>query len=81
VRRTFAHTVTPALLKALRERPPRLPGEVDVPKARVLNVVLGEPQRKQVDASVSLLRLGNVSELRLTLTKDKDGWAVSEVRG
>ena len=81
VRRTFALTATPALVKALRERPPRLPSEVDVPKARVLNVILGEPQRQQVDASVSLLRLGDVSELRLTLTKDDDGWAVSEVRG
>jgi hypothetical protein len=82
VRKRFAATATPALAKALRQRPPRLPGEVDVPKARVANVVLGERQRKQIEASVSLLRLGNLSELRLTLTKDrKQGWAVSEVRG
>jgi hypothetical protein len=82
VRRVFARTATTALVKALRERPPRLPGAVDVPKARVVNVILGERQRKQVDASVSLVRLGNVSELRLTLTKDSEqGWAVSEVRG
>ncbi|MEK6277971.1 MAG: hypothetical protein AABM29_08165 [Actinomycetota bacterium] len=82
VRRTFARTATPALAKALGERPPRLPGEVNVPKARVVNVILGERQRQQIDASVSLLRLGNLSELRLTLTKDrKQGWAVSEVRG
>jgi hypothetical protein len=82
VRRVFARTATPALLEALRARPPRLPGEVDVPEARVANVILGERRRKQIDASVSLLRLGNLSELRLTLTKDrKRGWAVSEVRG
>ena len=82
VRKRFHSTATPALARALRQRPPRLPGEVDVPKARVVNVVLGERQRKQVEASVSLLRLGNLSELRLTLTKDrKQGWAVSEVRG
>jgi hypothetical protein len=82
VRRVFARTATPALAKALSERPPRLPGAVDVPKARIVNVILGERQREQIDASVSLLRLGNLSELRLTLTKDrKRGWAVSEVRG
>jgi hypothetical protein len=81
VRKTFRATATPALARALEDRPPRLPGSVDVPTAKVQNIVLGTEKGKQVDASVSLLRLGATSELRLTLTRDKDGWAVSEVRG
>jgi hypothetical protein len=81
VRKTFARTATPALAKALRDRPPRLPGSGKVPKARVQNVVLGARDGRQVAASASLLRLGNLSELRLTLTQRHKIWAVSEVRG
>ncbi len=83
VRQTFARTATPALAKALRDRPPRLPNSVKVPTAKVQNVVLGVGAKKgnRVDASVSLLRLGALSELRLTLTRHKGTWAVSEVRG
>jgi hypothetical protein len=81
VKRTFARTATPSLAKALRDRPPRLPDSVKVPTAKVENVVIGAPQGKEVDASISLLRLGDLSELRLTLTERGGGWAVSEVRG
>ena len=55
VRKTFARTATPALAKALQDRPPRLPDSVQVPTAKVQNVVLGTPtaaKRTQLDASV-----------------------------
>jgi hypothetical protein len=81
VKRSFARTATPALAKALRDRPPRLPASVKVPTAKVQNVVLGAKRGKNLDASVSLLRLGAVSELRLTLIQRHKAWVVSEVRG
>jgi hypothetical protein len=81
VKRTFFRTATPALARALRDRPPRLPDSVKVPVAKVRNVVLGARHAREVDASVSLLRLGDLSELRLTLTKRHGVWAVNEVRG
>jgi hypothetical protein len=81
VKQTFARTATPALAKALKDRPPRLPGSVKVPKAKVQNIVLGPRTGRQIEASVSLLRLGALSELRLTLTQRHKTWAVSEVRG
>jgi hypothetical protein len=81
VKKTFARTATPSLAKMLRNRPPRLPGSVKVPQAKVQNVVLGARHGRQVEASVSLLRLGSISELRLTLTEKHGAWAVSEVRG
>ena len=83
VRKTFEATATPALAKALAERPPRLPDNANVPTAKVQNIVLGTEKGNEVEASVSLLRLGTLSELRLTLTRKskKDNWAVSEVRG
>ncbi len=81
VRKTFRATATPALARALEDRPPRLPDNANVPTATVKNIVLGTPQGKKLDASVSLLRLGSISELRLTMTRTKGGWAVSEVRG
>ena len=81
VRQTFARTATPALAKALRDRPPRLPASVKVPTAKVQNVVLGAKSGKGLDASVSLLRLGALSELRLTLIQRHKAWVVSEVRG
>jgi hypothetical protein len=81
VRQTFARTATPALAKALRDRPPRLPASVKVPTAKVQNVVLGAKSGKSLDASVSLLRLGALSELRLTLIQRHKAWLVSEVRG
>jgi hypothetical protein len=81
--RTFAETAAPELAKALSEDPPRLPHGTPVPEARVLNVVLAEETPKSVVASVSLLRVGTVSEVRLTLDldpKDKT-WKVSGVLG
>jgi hypothetical protein len=81
VKKTFTRTATPSLARALRDRPPRLPDAVEVPTAKVQNVVLGTDKGRRVDASVSLLRLGDLSELRLTLIKRHGTWAVSEVRG
>jgi hypothetical protein len=81
VRQTFARTATPALAKALRDRPPRLPASAKVPTAKVQNVVLGAKSGNSLDASVSLLRLGALSELRLTLIQRHKAWVVSEVRG
>lgn len=81
VRRAFNRTATPTLAKALADRPPRLPDSVQVPTAKVQNVVLGAPTGRRMEASVSLLRLGDISELRLTLTRRKGEWLVSEVRG
>lgn len=79
----FAETAAPDLAKALSEDPPRLPHGTPVPEARVLNVVLAEETPKSVVASVSLLRVGSVSEVRLTLEFDPDEktWKVAEVLG
>ena len=91
----FERLATPALARSLGESPPRLPADVPVPKARVLNVVVGEPKAGDpaagaprdgrgetlVDASVSLVRLQAVSELRLTLRRDGKSWRVTEIRG
>jgi hypothetical protein len=77
----FASTATKPLAKALQSDPPRLPASGKVPKARVLNVVLGTATKQQVTASVSLARLRAVSELRLTLTRAGDQWRVQQVLG
>jgi hypothetical protein len=77
----FAQTATKPLAKALGKDPPRLPSSGKVPQARVLNVVLGAAGKEQVTASVSLVRLRAVSELRLTLTKTGDEWRVAQVLG
>jgi len=77
----FADTATKPLAKALKSDPPRLPANGKVPKARVLNVVLGGTGKQQVTASVSLVRLRAVSELRLTLTRDGREWRVAQVLG
>ena len=78
---TFASTATKPLAKALKTDPPRLPASGKVPKARVLNVVLGTASKQQATASVSLVRLRAVSELRLTLTRTEDEWRVAQVLG
>jgi hypothetical protein len=77
----FAATTTPELAKSLSEEPPRLPAGNEVPEARVLNVVLGERTAEETTASVSILRLQAISEVRLTLQQTKDGWRVSGVLG
>src|SRR5829696_3324782 len=75
----FAETATKQLSKALAADPPRLPAKGKVPRARVLNVVLGSRTKTQVSASVSLVRLRAISELRLMLTKTGDEWRVAQV--
>jgi hypothetical protein len=77
----FADTATKPLVKSLAADPPRLPSNGKVPQARVLNVVLGAAGKEQVTASVSLVRLRAISEVRLTLTKTHDEWRVAQVLG
>jgi hypothetical protein len=83
VRTTFNETATPHLTRELLQRPPRLPAGVEVPKAKVLNVVAGPHRGDTYTLSVSLLRVGVTSELRLDLQRDpKTGeWLVADVRG
>jgi hypothetical protein len=83
VRTVFAATATPALARSLLHRPPRLPANVKVPKAKVLNVVPGPIHGDTYTLSVSLLRLGVTSELRLDVQRDpKSGkWQVTDALG
>ncbi len=82
VRQAFAETATPALSQALLKRPPRLPADVQVPRAKVVNVVPAPSQGGIYPVSVSLLRVGLTSELRLDLEQRKgDGWRVTNVLG
>jgi hypothetical protein len=82
VKAAFGKTATPALTKALLRRPPRLPANVKVPKARVVNVVPAPSQGGIYPVSVSLLRVGLTSELRLEMEKRKaEGWRVTNVLG
>ncbi len=78
----FGETATEQLAEALEERPPRLPSNGKVPKAKVLNLVAGPRFGKQYTVSVSLLRVGVTSELRITLQEEKDGeWRVAQILG
>jgi hypothetical protein len=82
VRKAFGETATPALSKALLRRPPRLPANVKVPKAKVVNVVPAPSHGDVYPVSVSLLRVGLTSELRLEMEQLKgDGWRVTNVLG
>jgi hypothetical protein len=82
VRKAFGETATPALSKALLRRPPRLPANVKVPKAKVVNVVPAPSHGDVYPVSVSLLRVGLTSELRLEMEQRKgDGWRVTNVLG
>jgi hypothetical protein len=82
VRKAFGKTATPALAKALLRRPPRLPANVTVPKAKVVNVVPAPSHGSTYPVSVSLLRVGLTSELRLEMEQLKgDGWRVTNVLG
>jgi hypothetical protein len=82
VREAFDATATPELTKALMQRPPRQPDGIEVPKAKVLNVVAAPSHGKIYPLSVSLLRVGVTSELRLEMEKLKDqGWRVINVLG
>jgi hypothetical protein len=82
VSKAFAASATPELSKALLKRPPRLPAKVKVPQAKVLNIVAGPSQGGVYSLSVSLLRVGVTSELRLEMEKLKgEGWRVTDVLG
>ncbi|HEY7455649.1 MAG TPA: hypothetical protein VH703_00105 [Solirubrobacterales bacterium] len=80
-KRVFAETATPRLAGALGERSPRLPEDGRVPKAKVLNLVPGPRAGRAYTVSVSLLRVGLTSELRLELSKKRGQWLVTDVRG
>lgn len=80
--REIRKTTTRRLGRELAARPPRLPENMKVPRARVLNVVEGQARGRRTEASVSLIRAGAASELRLSLIrKGRQGWLVSEVKG
>ncbi len=83
VRTAFAATATPQLTRQLLRRPPRLPANVKVPKAKVLNIVPGPVHDGVYILSVSLLRVGVTSELRLEMQRNpKSGeWQVVRVLG
>lgn len=82
VRKAFATSVTPELRKALLRRPPRQPAGLEVPKAKVLNIVPAPSHGKIYPLSVSLLRVGATSELRLEMEYLKNkGWRVTNVLG
>jgi hypothetical protein len=83
VRETFAATASPQLAHSLLQRPPRLPTGTKVPKAKVLNIVPGPKQGDTYTLSVSLLRVGVTSELRLDMQRDEKShqWQVTDVRG
>lgn len=80
-RETFDETAAPSLAGTLAKRPPRLPEQVKVPQAKVVNLVPGPRRGKAYSVSVSLLRVGVTSELRLELRKNQGGWLVTDVRG
>jgi hypothetical protein len=77
----FDETTSARLATALEERPPRQPAGVDVPQARVLNLVPGPRNGAAYTVSASLLRLGVTSELRLEIEKQNGDWVVTDVRG
>jgi hypothetical protein len=83
VRKALDATATPRLAHSLLRRPPRLPANVEVPKAKVLNIVPGPKHGDTYTMSVSLLRLGITSELRIDMQQDEDSgeWHVADVRG
>jgi hypothetical protein len=80
-KQTFGETATPRLARSLVDRPPQLPANAKVPKAKVLNIVPGPRRGRTYTVSVSLLRVGVTSELRLDLKRNKDSWSVANVRG
>ena len=82
VRAALGETATPALAKALLRRPPRLPANVEVPRAKVVNIVPAPSHGDVYPVSVSLLRVGLTSELRLEMEQRKgDRWRVTNVLG
>jgi hypothetical protein len=83
VRSVFDETATPQLTHALLQRPPRQPAGTAVPKAKVLNIVPGPHHGDTYTLSVSLLRVGVTSELRLDMQRDPKTheWRVTDALG
>jgi hypothetical protein len=82
VRKAFKATAVPDVTKALLQRPPRQPAGVKVPKAKVLNIVAAPSHDRIYPVSVSLLRVGTTSELRLEMEQLKNKqWRVVNVLG
>jgi hypothetical protein len=74
----FQATATPELARDLLSRPPRLPADVKVPQAKVVNVVAGPSRAGVFPISVSLLRVGVTSELRLNMQKQGEATGPSD---
>ncbi len=82
VREVFGATGTRQLSRSLLHRPPRQPATVKVPRAKVVNVVAGPSKGTVYSVSVSLLRVGVTSELRLELEQGPGKkWQVTNVLG
>jgi hypothetical protein len=82
VRRNFNSTSTKQLSRSLLHRPPRQPASVKVPQAKVVNVVAGPSKGAVYTVSVSLLRVGVTSELRLEMEQGvAKKWQVTNVLG
>jgi hypothetical protein len=82
VRKAFGQTTTKQLSRSLLRRPPRQPASVKVPRAKVVNVVAGPSKGKVYTVSVSLLRVGVTSELRLEMEQGVGKkWQVTNVLG
>jgi hypothetical protein len=82
IRKSFKATAVPQVTKALLQRPPHQPAGVKVPKAKVLNVVPAPSHDRIYPVSVSLLRVGATSELRLEMEQLKNKqWRVTNVLG
>jgi hypothetical protein len=82
VRQSFRESATAELSRSLMRRPPRLPANVTVPQAKVVNVVAAPSHGRDYPVSVSLLRVGITSELRLEMEQLKDkSWQVTNVLG
>ncbi|HXF31513.1 MAG TPA: hypothetical protein VN522_08320 [Solirubrobacterales bacterium] len=82
VRNGFRRTTTKQLARALLQRPPRQPAAVKVPRAKVVTVVAGPSQDSVYEVSVSLLRVGVTSELRLQMEQGPGKkWQVTNVLG
>ncbi len=82
VRSAFRHTTTKQLSTALLRRPPRQPAAVKVPRAKVVTVVAGPSKGSAYEVSVSLLRVGVTSELRLAMEQGPGKkWQVTNVLG
>jgi hypothetical protein len=82
VRTAFHATATRELSRSLLRRPPKQPASVKVPRAKVVNVVAAPSHGSVYPVSVSLLRVGVTSELRLEMEKvGKGRWQVVNLLG